>query len=98
MSFNAYDEGDLLVLSAVFTDRLSAVIDPTTVSFKIKDPEGVVTTYIFGTDSELIKDSTGNYHIDISVNTPGQWYYRFESTGTGQAAEEGQFQIKPGYF
>jgi hypothetical protein len=97
-TFNSYDTGDLIVLKAVFTDRLAALIDPSTVAFRIKTPSNIVTMYTFGTDAELIKDSVGNYHIDISVMESGDWYYRFESTGTGQAAEEGQFRVKRGFF
>jgi uncharacterized protein YfaS (alpha-2-macroglobulin family) len=98
MSVNSYDKGDVVVVSAAFTDKLNAPVDPTTVTFKVRAPDGSVMTYVFGTDSELVKDSVGNYHVDVSVNLDGYWFYRYESTGTGQAAEEGQFQIKQGFF
>ncbi len=98
MPVKSYDKGDLVVLTAVFTDRNGAAIDPATVTFKIRDPSGAVTTYVFGTDAELVKDSVGNYHVDVSPSVNGDYLYRYESTGTGQAAEEGKFQIKRGFF
>jgi len=98
MPVNFYDKGDVVVVSAAFTDRNGTLIDPATVTFKIKDPSGTTTAYIFGTNGELVKDSVGNYHVDVPVSLEGTWQYRYESTGTGQAAEEGQFKIKRGFF
>ncbi len=98
MPFSSYDSGDLVVISAAFTDRNSAALDPSTVTFKIKDPNNLDTTYVYGTDAEVVKDSVGNYHIDISAAIVGRYYYRYESTGTGQAAEEGSFEVKDGVF
>ncbi len=60
-----------------------------------RTPAGVTTTYVYLTDNELVKDSTGKYHVDINANAAGTWYYRFFSTGTGQAAEERQFEVRP---
>jgi hypothetical protein len=98
MAFKAYDDGDLIVVTGTFTDRNGAPIDPDTVSFLVKNPSNVITTYVFGTDAELVQDSTGVYHVDISANITGKWYYRYVSTGIGQAAEEGEFLIKKGFF
>lgn len=87
-----YDTGDLVRVSAAFKDSTNAAIDPTVVRFKFKRPDtGVVTTYVYGVDGALVKDSAGNYHVDISADAAGEWPYRFESTGTGQAAQEGSF-------
>jgi uncharacterized protein YfaS (alpha-2-macroglobulin family) len=88
-----YDNGDLVRCTAAFTDTAGTAIDPTTVSFRVKDPAGTITTYAYGTDSELVKDSTGNYHVDIDANTDGIWAYRFSSTGAGQAAAEATFRV-----
>jgi hypothetical protein len=90
---NTYDIGDLARISGQFKDIAGTLIDPTTVRFKFTTPAGVVTTYIFGTDGQLVKDSVGNYHVDLSATEAGVWFYRWESGGTGQAAEEGQFSV-----
>ncbi len=98
MSVNAYDKGDVVVVSAVFTDRNDALLDPTALTFTFKDPNGAAITYVFGVDSELVKDSVGNYHVDLKPTIDGYWRYKYQSTGIGQAAEEGQFQVKRGFF
>jgi hypothetical protein len=45
-----------------------------------------------------VKDSVGNYHVDVDANAVGRWYYRFQGTGTNQAAEEGLFTVVPSQF
>lgn len=93
-----YDKGDLVKCSGAFTDSDGNAIDPTAVVFKVKDPSGTVTTYTYGEDDELVRDSAGNYHVNVDADEMGLWYYRFESTGTGQAADEGYFRVSTSEF
>lgn len=74
-----------------FTNSSGVVADPTTVTLKWFLHGGTVTTWVFGTDDEVVKDSTGIYHADIPVSAEGVHYYRWEGTGTVAAAEEGYF-------
>ena len=94
----SYDEGDLIRLSAAFTDLNDAAVDPTTVTVKHKTPDGTITTKVYLTDAEVIKDSTGNYHIDVSVATYGVWRYRWIGTGAAQAAAEAEFLVAQSEF
>lgn len=89
----SYDLGDLVRVSGAFTTAAGVAQDPSVVKCSVRSPAGVVTTYTYGTDPELMKDSTGNYHIDVSAATIGTYYYRWFSTGTGQAADEGWFEV-----
>jgi len=93
-----YDKGDLIRCSAAFTDADDNAQDPTVVGFKVRDPSNNITSYVYGTDAELVKDSTGNYHVDVDADEVGTWYYRFYSTGTGQAADESEFEIEATKF
>jgi len=94
----SYDEGDLVRATAAFTDSGGSALDPDTVTVKYMAPDGTETTKVYGTDAEVVKDSTGNYHIDISVAAYGIWHYHWESTGTGQAAEETDFLVAKSKF
>ena len=95
MTIATYDIGDLVQVTSVFTNSAGTAIDPTTVSIQVKGgTDATVTTYVYGTDAALVKDSTGHYHCNISVTSSGQWHYRWVSTGTGQAAEEGYFNVR----
>lgn len=93
-----YDLGDLVRVAATFKDTANAAVDPTAVNFKFKGPSGTITTYVYGTDAEVVKDSTGNYHVDIDADAAGFWYYRFYSTGAGQGAAEGVFVVDRSKF
>ena len=95
MTINVYQKGDLVRVTGQFKDIAGTLIDPGTVKFKFTTPAGVVTTYTYGVDGALIKDSTGNYHVDLSAGEAGPWFYRWENTGAGQAAQEGEFVVEP---
>lgn len=94
----AYDLGDLVRIAGVFTNAAGTGIDPDDVFVKYKDPSGNVTTLTYGTDAELVRDSAGNYHVDVDADEAGHWDYRFYSTGTGQAAEEAFFRVDDSRF
>ena len=98
MTINVYQKGDLVRIEGVFTDTEGTLIDPNGVSLFVTNPAGVTTEYIYGTDLELVKDSTGNYHVDVTADAPGQWLWKWASTGTGQAAEHGEFMVEPSAF
>ena len=89
-----YDIGDLPRVKATFTDLDDTNVNPTTVSVTVLKPNGTSATYEYGTDEEVVREATGIYYIDVSVDQSGRWRYRWESTGTGQAAEEGTFRVK----
>ena len=55
---------------------------------RITQPDANIVTHYPG---DIIKDSTGNYHFDLSISESGDWYYRYEGTGAVQAAIEPLF-------
>lgn len=90
---NTYQKGALVRISFDFKNSDGDPIDPGVVKITIKDPAGVTTTYTYGTDSQLVKDSTGNYHLDQSAAHSGEYLYKTFSTGIGQAAAKGSFNV-----
>lgn len=92
----AYDKGDLVTITAEFKDAAGVLVDPTTVTFKWRvGSSGTARTYTYGTDEQLERSGEGKYSVDLSLDTPGTWHYRWASTGTGQAATENVFQVRP---
>lgn len=83
----AYHVGDLIRASATFTSAAGTAVDPTVVLAKYKDPGGVTVSLTYGAvgSEALVRDSAGNYHVDIDADEAGFWQYRFYSTGTGRA-------------
>lgn len=98
ITYNEYYPGNLVRVDGNFTDENNAPADPSTVSVKVRTPAGASTTYTYGVDPEVIKDSVGNYHIDLQPDLEGTWYYRWEGTGSIRAAGDWRFYVKDSVF
>jgi hypothetical protein len=87
--------GSSLRASALFTvfDTETA-LDPDDVFVSIKTPAAVLTTYAYPADAQIVRDSLGNFHIDINCDEAGTWYVRWFSEGNGQAADEESFTVE----
>lgn len=90
-----YDIGDAPTLQAIFQDRNGANIDPDEVFFSLRNPLGAENKLTFGTDLDLKNPAPGVYEVEVNIYLSGYWYYRWFSTGDGQAAEEGRFYVRP---
>lgn len=93
MTINYYKLGQKVRCTVNFKVN-GTLTDPTTVRCKVKDPSGNVTTYVYGTDAELVRESTGVYHVDVVTDEKRQWHFRFEGTGTCTAVEESSFGVR----
>jgi hypothetical protein len=64
------------------------------VTWKLQDPEGTITTYVFGVDPEVTNPSVGVYLlITPACNIPGDWLYEIIGTGAVIATGQGDFTI-----
>lgn len=97
MTTKIYDVGDVVRCTATFSVS-GTNTDPSAVTFKYKAPSGTITTYVYGTDAQLVKSAVGIYYVDVTVSAPGSYAYRFSSTGTGRAAAEGRFEASHSQF
>jgi len=90
---NTYDVGDSVRISGSFT-VLNVATDPTAVLMKVKKPGATESTvYDYG-QAQVVKDSTGKFHVDIIIDRSGRWYYRWEGTGACYAASEDSFMVR----
>jgi hypothetical protein len=97
-TINSYDEGDLVRCDGVFTDANGAAVDPTTVTFYVRDPGLITTSYQYTVGTHVVREAAGTYYTLVDVDEPGRWYYRFEGDGTGQAARESYFNVASSKF
>lgn len=95
---NSYDVGDVVRCTGAFANSVGTAMDPTAVLCKVRKPDGTVTTLTYGTDAALVKAAIGSYYTDVVATDAGIWYYRFYSTGTGQAAGEASFRVRKSSF
>ncbi len=77
-----------------FTNSAGTLTDPTTVSVTIREPDGTKTTYVYVTDPEVVKDSTGVYHISFVPDQIGSHGVYWLGTGTVPYSEELFFQVE----
>lgn len=90
---NSFYSGDTVRFSIAFTVGTTDT-DPTGVIFRTKNPNGVVSSYTYGTDAEVIKVSQGNYRVDLALSLLGEYNYRWEGTGnTAPGVSEGRIKI-----
>lgn len=94
-TLNVYNQGDLVRLTGTLATAAGAPVDPSTAKVTVKAPDGTETVYVYGVDAFPERSQSGVYYVDVIPNQVGDWYYRFESTGTGQAEDEGHFRVKP---
>lgn len=91
-----YNIGDLLRLQVTFTDINGSLADPTSITLKIKNPVGTVTTYTY--PAQVLKSSTGVYYFDYAVVASGTHYFNWAGTGAYTAADEGSFTVITSVF
>jgi hypothetical protein len=86
---NTYNIGDLVLLSAAFSDHDGNPADPDTVSLKVRRGKEAAS------DFTPTRDAPGQYSYRYSLAgaSPGVYSYRFAGVGTVQAAGERQFQV-----
>ena len=91
---NIYDKGDMVRIASNFKDIAGADVDPTTIIFRIKQPDGTVEALTYETDPEVVRDSTGKYHYDLSLDQAGEYQYRVEGLGDVQAASQAKLRAR----
>lgn len=87
--------GSPVRLAANFQDEDRTDIDPATVTVKLLSPGGTQSSWVYGTDAELVKVNTGDYYIDVTPDASGRWAFRWESTGTDKTIKfNGTFVVE----
>ena len=87
-----YDIGDVARIGMRFM-RNGALVDPATVTVKIKDPAATTNTYTYAA-AEINKTATGIYYIEVPVDSAGVWSYRILTT-TPTSAQQGTWLAVP---
>src|SRR5688572_14500794 len=99
MTINVYQQGDSVRLSAAFRNTAGDLADPTAVTFWFTPPTGVTVSYAYVTDAEIVRDSIGTYHVDLTLSVPYRWKYQFKGAGNDiNMVENGEFDVEPNSF
>ena len=92
------DRDDLVRATATFANSAGTATDPTTVTVYVKNPAGTLSTYIYGTDAEVVKSATGIFYIDVDCNKAGEWHVRFKGTGAVAQTVRGIIRVETDPF
>lgn len=95
MSETDYLIGQAARIEAVITGIDGVAVDPQTVRLLTRAPDGTQTEI---PADQIVKDATGAYHHDLTLNKAGRWYYRWQSGTPATSAAEGQLTVKPSRF
>ena len=95
LSSEEYDRGDRIRLTATIRDleNDNVLVDPDTLEFTILEPDASTTTYVYGTDAEVIRDSVGVFHVYWDAAQSGLHWARYAASGNVGAAEELGFKV-----
>lgn len=77
-----YAIGDRRKLSCEIRDEDGNLADPDTLTFTMYTPDDAVTTYEYGTDTELVRDSVGKFHVYWDCAQSGLHRYTWVSSGS----------------
>lgn len=95
MSGTPYQQGNAVTLDATFLIG-STPIDPTTVTFKVRKPDGTIVSYVYLIDPEVTRLSVGVYECALGVPVDaGQYHYEAVGTGTAACTLVGEFYVIP---
>lgn len=97
--FNTYDPGDSVKVTFTVSDSTGTLADPTTLNLRYYNvATGAWVTKVYGTDSEVVKSSTGTYYIIVYVPNArasrGRWHYE----GDALDASGNSLTVSPGHF
>ncbi len=88
------DVGDVAEITITTKDTDATLADPTTLVVTVQPEGGTSVSYIYGTDGELTKTSTGIYRLLHPVTAAYRHYVRAVTTGNA-GAEPGSFMVRP---
>lgn len=89
-----YYVGSKARLTVRFFDILGVTpTDPTTIAIKVRKADGSEASHVYSVDVNVVKESTGVYHYDQTLDQEGIWFYRGTGTGAVVAAAEKKLTV-----
>ncbi len=99
-----YDIGDRPVITATFRTAPESeggtLVDPTTVTVRVRKPDGTESGYYTSPTSEIVNSSTGVwvFTFPAAFDVSGDWFVRFRSTAGLLTAGEQKLVVRPTAF
>ncbi len=91
------NRGDSERLTGTFKNQAGTLTDPTTVEYKVRAPDGTITTYTWA-GAMVTRDSTGVFHRDITFLTSGKWVVRVAGAGAVASVSMWEYMVSSDPF
>jgi len=72
--------------------------NPTTLECIVHEPDGTNSTFVWNTDVELVRESTGEFYLDWDASQAGLHKYRWQAGGSIVVSFGGSFNIRQPRF
>ena len=93
-----YEYGSSPILTVTIRNQAGAIVDPATLIFRYKSSHGAgIITYVYGTDPELVRETTGIYSVELYCEDSGAWDWEFKATSPN-CVLQGEFHIQNSLF
>lgn len=69
-------------------------VDPESLAYYMLEPDGTLTTYVYGSDPQIARESMGEYHVDWPTEQAGRHRYRWDGDGVNAGADEESFRVQ----
>jgi hypothetical protein len=95
-----YILGEPIRIEATFRNDAGALADPTAINVRVRKwplfdlLDEIVYTWPVASVPPVIRDSVGEFHLDLTADVEGPWRYRVEGTGAVVDVEEALLQVK----
>lgn len=86
-----FDKGDLKRLTIVTRNIAGALTDPTALAVRVLDPDWTLTTKSWPADVEVVRDSLGTFHYDLTFTKAEKWIVALVATGAVVETEKPEF-------
>lgn len=90
--------GNVIRAITTFATSAGTAVDPSIVTYYVLDPNGTITSYVYNTDAEVARITTGSYVLTLEPDTPKHWQVYATGTGTNKGAGKGTFDVEPTSF
>lgn len=89
-----YLTGQPVTISTPNGIRVAGVLtDPTVITLELLRPDLTTTVYTTATSPAVIRDSVGQFHIDLGALTAGHYEYAWVTTGVAAGTRQDRFDV-----
>lgn len=91
-----FDVADQVRATVVFRNSSELATDPTTIVVTVNGPGTNILNYTYGIGPNIVRDTTGTYHVDFTCTDNGRWWVTWNGTGTLTASAVLNFLVDQG--